>query len=375
MRIVYIFIVTIFCILPKVIWPGSKVDISNIKSNKYPIYKNFKLELIEETFINGSDCPDEYLLGVYDMAIDSKGNFFFVTWGKVLKFNKRGKFQKIFCNIKGEGPGQLQQEPFRLYVDKKDNLYITGGYKIAKFSPNGNFVKNIKVFTSGDFIISPKNYIFCMKYIYKGNRTNRLIALRQFNFGGKMVSELIVAPDQITVRMRGGGGYRYYWHYYTPKIYFCATENGGICFGYNGDYTLYVTDPDGKITKTIRVNLLKEKVKSNEIKNVKKTSFANTNNKAYLRNMPIPKYKPFFNKLLSDEKGRIYVVRIQPVLTRKEYEIIDIFSKDGRFLYQVNIPYVPGIIRDGMIFTEDKSDKENIKVKKLIIKNYENMKY
>jgi hypothetical protein len=91
--------------------------------------------------------------------------------------------------------------------------------------------------------------------------------------------------------------------------------------------------------------------------------------------MPFPKYRPFFNRILCDEKGRIYVVRIQNVLHRKEYEVVDIFSKKGQLLYRVNMPYTPEIIRDGVIYVIDKSDEENIKIKKLIIKNYKTMKY
>ncbi len=345
-----------------------------IRANKNPIISNFRLHYNEETFINGSNCPDEYLLGVYDMAIDSMENLYFVTWSKVLKFNKKGKFQRMFCNIKGEGPGELQQEPFRLYIDQKDNLYITDGNKIVQFNSEGKFIKNIKVFGVGDFILSSKKYIFCVKSTYRGDRKkNRYITLKQFNFKGKKVNEFLSYPNQTIIKIRRViMGCK---HYYTPYIYFCATDSGGLCFGYNEDYSIYIANSEGKVIKTIKVDLLKDEVKSNEINAIKDTLLFKVNNKNYYKLIPIPKFKPYFNRILCDEKNRIYVVRIQSVLTRKKYEVVDIFSTKGQLLYRVNMPYVPRIIRNGVIYTVDKSDKEDIKIKKLIIKNYKAMKY
>lgn len=373
MRKSYIFVILFSIVLCSLLLSEKNMKISHIRNSKYPIDKNFKFELIEETLIEGVDSPDGFIVGIYDMAIDSKENLYLVTWGKVLKYNRDGKFERVFCNIKGEGPGELKSEPFRIFIDKNDNLYITDSFQIVHFNQRGEFVKNIKVFGAEDFVVSKGKYVFCMKYTYKGNRKNKYIALNQFDFSGHIIKELISAEDQITVKMPSRIT-RFYWHYYTPKIYFNYTKSGGIIFGYNGDYYLYIANPEGKIIKTIEVNIKKEKIKSNEIKALKKTSVFTVNNKNYYRRMPVPQYRPFFNKILCDEKGRIYVVRIQPVLNRKEHEVVDIFSQEGRFLYKVNMPYVPEVIRNGVIYVVDKSDEENIKVKKLVIKNYKDMK-
>jgi len=163
----YIFCVLFLVLLAEILWSEKIMNISHIQNGKYPIYKNFKLNLIEKEFINVSNCPDGYILGIYDMAIDSRENLYFVTWGKVLKFNKMGKFQRMFCNIKGEGPGQLRNEPQRLTVDRKDNLYITDRYHIAHFNSDGEFIKNIKVYGVEDFILSSKNLIFSVHRSYE----------------------------------------------------------------------------------------------------------------------------------------------------------------------------------------------------------------
>ncbi len=367
-----------FVVLSLFLLPAKNGKIQHIKNRKYPVYKDFKLQLKEEILIEGSASPDGYIGKIYDMAIDSEENLYTLGWEKVLKFDKHGKFQKIFGNIRGEGPGEVQNGPFRLAVDLQDNLYISDNIKILHFNSAGLFKKNIKLFRAGNFILSPKNYIFCVKMFYRDNlysnkKNNRYFALGQFNFEGEKVKEFLSCTDQVTKRR--ANCLTAYWHYYTPYIYFCSTEKGGVCFGYNGEYSLYFANSDGKIQIKVDIDIMKEKVRSNEDKAVKETNFARYSWKDAFKLMPIPKYRPFFNRLLCDEKGRIYVVRIQPILYKKDYEIVDVFSKRGRFLYRLNMPYVPRIIRNGAIYIVDKSDEDNIKVKKFTVKNYKSMKY
>ena len=68
-----------------------------------------------------------------------------------------------------------------------------------------------------------------------------------------------------------------------------------------------------------------------------------------------PKYRPFFKKILIDEKDRIYVTRLKSILDSGNDESIDVFSKDGEYLYTVAMPFVPRIIKDGFIYFIEKT--------------------
>lgn len=90
--------------------------------------------------------------------------------------------------------------------------------------------------------------------------------------------------------------------------------------------------------------------------------------------MNFPDNRPFFKKILIDEKDRIYVIRLKSIMEEENGEVIDIFSKDGKYLYKVTIPFEPLIIKNGFVYfiekTLDNDDDYIYKVKCFEIKNY-----
>jgi hypothetical protein len=86
----------------------------------------------------------------------------------------------------------------------------------------------------------------------------------------------------------------------------------------------------------------------------------------------LPKYRPFFNRLLVDDEGRIYAQKPQPYTVESETHEFDIFSKTGYFLYRLRLDFSPDIIRNGCvynIFYEDETD--SYKIRKFNILNWE----
>jgi hypothetical protein len=92
--------------------------------------------------------------------------------------------------------------------------------------------------------------------------------------------------------------------------------------------------------------------------------------------------------MMSDEKGRIYVFRKKSILDEDRNEIVDIFSKEGLYLYQIKLPLIqrallfsiPISICNGSIYFSDYSTRDELgvaipKLKRLRIKEYESLKY
>jgi hypothetical protein len=90
--------------------------------------------------------------------------------------------------------------------------------------------------------------------------------------------------------------------------------------------------------------------------------------------MPLPEYKPYFYALFVDDLGRIYVQRNQADWHVEEnvQKDIDIFSKDGYFLYRTKLPKDTYVIRNGYVYCCEVGDEEIIK--RYRIKNWEAMK-
>jgi hypothetical protein len=65
----------------------------------------------------------------------------------------------------------------------------------------------------------------------------------------------------------------------------------------------------------------------------------------------MPDHRPFFTRFYSDDLGRLYVVRFKPI-TEKDVASsdIDVFSKDGYYLYRMTWPFIPQVIKGGFLY-------------------------
>ena len=72
----------------------------------------------------------------------------------------------------------------------------------------------------------------------------------------------------------------------------------------------------------------------------------------------MPDHRPYFRRFLSDDLGRLFVVRFKPI-TEKDIKTseIDVFSKDGYYLYRMTWPLVPQVIKGGFLY-EVRQDEE-----------------
>jgi hypothetical protein len=94
-------------------------------------------------------------------------------------------------------------------------------------------------------------------------------------------------------------------------------------------------------------------------------------------------YKPFFNGILTDDLGHIYVKKVGSILVKENEVIYDLFHRDGYFLYRVRMPYlkespvlIPSmIIRNGFIYRGE-HDRETMldSVKRYKIENWDEIK-
>jgi len=65
----------------------------------------------------------------------------------------------------------------------------------------------------------------------------------------------------------------------------------------------------------------------------------------------MPDHRPYFSRFLSDDLGRLYVVRFRPI-TEKDLAVqdVDVFSKDGLYLYRLTWSFMPQVIKGGFAY-------------------------
>ena len=87
-----------------------------------------------------------------------------------------------------------------------------------------------------------------------------------------------------------------------------------------------------------------------------------------------PPHRPFFNRILLDDAGRIYVRKAGSVLDRNVEVQLDIFNKDGLYLYRTSLPFTPDLIFRGYmydVFTSQETGE--VEVKRYTIKNWDQL--
>lgn len=367
----------------------TKHDVPIIKNGPEPVYGQLELNLREEVIFDSSEDYTKYHIYVIkDMVVDSNENIHILAKGlhsNILKFDQSGNLLRAFRLRPGQGPGEFQMYTQRLYGDKSDNLYIFDANKMIVFDKNMSFERNIHIRPVNYFRVDDQGFLYTMKRIYSQFELHKMLA--KFDREGNLIKEFkdtyyyeckIARKPTVTRN-----------HKYSPRGYFCITSENQLIYANSMDYKLFKYDlkKGSDLISIIMVNKKPHKIKikeKNEI--VERGKKIITSTRKIDWDLYFPQHRPYFKDIFIDEKERIYLLRIKPVFKEKQEEIVDIISKDGRYLYQTRIPYLPQFrcelkaISNGCIYLIDHRDKDKggnpiFKVKKWIIENYDSIKY
>lgn len=345
-------------------------SISNVFS-KTPSFGRIMLDGNIDDVIAESDTDERFIFKrISDLEVDSRGNIYLLDDDRILQYGPDGKFIKT-VGRKGQGPGEYDF-PCKLFVDQGDNLYVNDqGQSLSVYDEAGTFVELIRFkFTIQSF---PDN----LRRFFVDNSGNIIAVKYEFDDTGLKhvcikadrkgtIIRNIMDVEQQGIRVRGssrGGVMGGKTHPYSPGIHFCYVKEGLVCLGQNIDYALHLIDTEGKERTVFGKEEEAEPVTSEEIRSL-----------ALDKDDLAPSHRPFFNDILSDEKGRIYVLRVAPLLEKRPMQEIDIFSRDGRYLYNMRTPIIPKVIKKGCFYTFVRDENEKIVVKKIRIPDYDHMK-
>ena len=345
-----------------------------------PLLGNLKLDLQEETIIDSSRENKEYDVHfIRDMVPDSEGNIAVLTYEHIYKFNDEGRLLGSLKMAFGQGPGEFQNRPSRMYRGSQDNLYISDGYKLIVFDKELKFTMNInRVLLPGSGVCADNDgFLYTIESDYSEPQIKRVLSISDGE--GRLVKNIFSYHDPGIAK--GRGVKLYTSHEYAPRIYYCLDSDNHLIYGYSLEYKLYRCDNAGNLLSTFSIDRKPQTISAkekNEIKNLSRRTRISGSVKR--PDTEFPPHRPFFKGILGDEKGRIYVFRMKPILDKTQEETVDIFSRDGRYLYQTKLPCFPKSIRNGIIYfiEEDNSNKDKdpiFKIKKLTIKNYASIKY
>ncbi len=342
-----------------------------VKNPSEPLYGEIKLE-IEEDLVLGSEKDENYqFYRVWDITVNDQGDIYVLDSGKyrIQKYDKDGRYLQTIGRH-GQGPGEFER-PVGLHLDKKGNIYVLGFPKIHLLNHKGEYIKTLVTpFFVTNIVPDGEGNLIAIAYIRADRMQN--FGVLVLNPDGKISKKIAEFPGiPIT---RGGSTFA---HDYTPLLRISAIGDKGFVYGYPLEYKLFLADWSGEdiliIKKDEPYQTLsrgeRDKIIEERLERIKWPK--NVVEEA----LNLPKHRPFFNRILVDDKERIFVKKRKSILDESEEEEFDIFGPEGFYLYSTKLSFTPMAIKAGYLYYTTYSEQTGeTKVIRYKIKNWNQIK-
>lgn len=340
---------------------------TGLPSEKNTLQLTFKDELVLESGdITGLDRSAV----IKNIAINSNKQIVIATWQDAFLFIKN---DRLLVRVGEKRPGKgYYAAVICLAVDSSDNIYIMDGYTVHSFDKSGKFIKNIPILPRvshyfPSIYISPTGDIVAF-FAYVQNNSIKLV-LEHLNKNGKRIADIHSFIDR-SAHIKDNGTQSISYHGYMEDYYMIPILNKEICFASNLEYCLHFYNPESKKHRTVIIKEKPMKIHNDELiafKNLYKSKYPS---------LIFPKHRPFFQGLLSDEKGRIYVICTKSINDKdKKGRTLDVLNKHGNFLFRCSLPCMPLQINRGSIFFVSKKKGKPSQLRVLRVMNYEDIPY
>ncbi len=364
-------------------WRG-KVEYENgvkvVKNPIEPVYGEIVFELEEDLSIGNESDENTMFFRPGGIATDSQGNIYVVDGGnhRIQKFRSDGQYLQTIGR-KGQGPGEFES-PYDVWLDPENKIYVSEGRKIQIFNKDGEFIRSVKLlnFITEFGVTDEGNIMACAFGRSEEGQTRELILIDSEG----IKSEAIVSfPSPMRLVRRGNSAFGL-THDYSPDLIFCPIDERSGIYGHSSEYRLFVFKSSGKVMHIIEKNEPPLAISQREKDKIVKDIIDSQED----RGTPWPKgvveegadfakYRPFYNRLLKDDEGNIYVRKLKSVFDEKEGEEFDILNAEGYYIYRTRLPFTPHLIKGGYIYRVNTDEETGeIRLIRYKVKNWDSFK-
>ncbi len=362
-------------------WGGEIEEMDSITIVRNPqeaYYGELTIELEDDIEIGNDEDPNCQFYRVAEIALDSERNIYVLDSGnsRVQKFDKEGHYL-LTIGRKGEGPGEFLNLS-AIFIDNEDTIYLSDRRRIQIFDGAGVYKDSITFENNiNDFFLDIDGNI--ITFIIQNDEEGSKKYLVKYDGKGKIVDKIAEFSDVQAVQSRDSSGMTlsfkaYHQYNYWPYLFPINEED--FIYAYPSDYVITTMSHRGEVGLKIK------KVESpHPISKAEKDFIIDRIEEAYERrgrkpprevveaSCQFPPHRPFFYGMSVDDAGRIYVRKAPSVLDERDQVEIDIFSKNGYYLYKSTFPFNPEIIKDGLlydIFTSEETGEVRIRRYKIM---------
>jgi hypothetical protein len=335
--------------------------VKNVLNPAFPKDGVIRYALQDDLTIGGEGGGAESVLNrPQDLKVDSQGNIYVLDWGDVdIKvFSPDGRLLRTIGK-KGQGPGEFDI-PAYFVLSADGRIFLLSGrqYQISVLSNTGTYLSSFRVdgFCHG-LAVDGQNRVYYSRLLYPepgGGEAFQLIQNRMALFRtdekGQERTDLGEYLDVTMLRkvLRAGEGgtvtsmtsresYTTSW---------LVGPDSRVYLGYNKDYRLDVHDPDWKLLFRFG------------------REFTPVRHPEYKPDGAHPEFYPAFSdwRKFFDDKGNLWLE--QYVEEGVKDHVFDVFSPDGVYLNQVQVPQALFLVRGDKAYSIIRTEDEILVVKR-----------
>jgi len=356
-------------------WKGmvaTEDGVKVIKNPSEPLYGEFVFDLKEDLRLGGDPAREvSYFPKGASLTVDAAGNLYVIDRGnrRVQMFDKNGNFVRTIGR-RGQGPGEYMFAG-SVYIDVDGNISVDGGREQIIFSKEGVFLKKVAVskFMSQKMLGPGGSFIGTTQpSAAQGDPKHELIRVEP---DGKVFRTLAEFRGEISRAKRAIA-----YHSYSNSIEFAPVGPDAFVYGFTDEYKLYVADFEGRTILVMTKDEKPQSISGREKDETRKNGvWAVTGSNNPEEGIFFPDHRPYFSRLMADNAGRLYVIRFKSILEKDASIRVDVFSREGIYLYRMTWTSRPDAIRSGFLYEvlEDPETSEYLVIRQKII-NWEAMK-
>ncbi|MGM0466287.1 MAG: 6-bladed beta-propeller [Acidobacteriota bacterium] len=372
------FIIPILLGEQKAKWKGNiKVEdgAKTIINTDQPVFGELVLEL-EKNFILGTEKNEHDIFSlIWDVQADTQGNIYVSDFKdrRIKKFSSKGEYLYDVGRI-GQGPGEFQGARNIFIDDETGDIYLADLMKVHRYDQEGQYQDSVAMnrYFRRFFVDAEKSFWAIAAYYDETGKGN---AFEKISPQGELLRRIIkISPQDTDLTKPIGEGEVVAVvgpkHGFEYELIISRIDNRTCLWAVSNKYELNVIDINGDLLFKIRKQEAPQKFTRKE-----KNKILSRFDTRIQKNIKLPSFKPFFEEIISDSEGRIYIQRTPSPLSENEEYVYDIFSKDGHYLYSSCFTEEPVVIKNGLMYTLVRDPEISYQyVKGYQIKNWDQIK-
>jgi hypothetical protein len=336
-------------------WKGTcslESGVPVVRNPETPLLGPIALELEEDLVIGSPADPNTFFFYRISAGVDPGGSI--CIWDpnsfRIQVFDRTGRYLRT-VGRRGEGPGEFSDAwSLRFRIGRDDRLYVRDGPRIHVFDRAGRFHELIPIESAGgSFTVGSDGTILYLDPRFgPEGMAESVVATSGERHAGRVIASFPSLKWEAVYRRRA----RYTFLF--PELVLEPAPGGSAVFGYPSEYRIQRVDGTGRVVARIEREERPARITAVERRRLlDEVCAANpSEDRAELeRRTLFPDHRPYFDDLLCDESGFLFVRRVRPSTAERPGTEFDLFTPDGFFLRSVTVSLEECLaIRDGFLY-------------------------